>query len=119
MEKRKVIQVIGTVVDVEFPQEALPAIYNAIEINQDGSKIIHEVQQHAGNNWVRCLALCPTDGLQRGVEAIDTGTPVSVPVGKASLARLFNVFGETLDYLGHDEAQDRPPNLRPPPSSED
>ncbi|MBN2462946.1 MAG: F0F1 ATP synthase subunit beta, partial [Dehalococcoidia bacterium] len=100
MAKGKVVQVIGTVVDVEFPQEALPAIYNAIEINQNGDKIILEVQQHTGNNWVRCLALCPTDGLERGVEAIDTGAPVSVPVGKATLGRLFNVFGEPLDNLG-------------------
>ena len=66
MAKGKVIQVIGTVVDVEFPQEALPDIYNAIEINQDGKKIILEAEQHIGNNWVRCLALTPTDGLERG-----------------------------------------------------
>ena len=119
MAKGKVIQVIGTVVDVEFPQEALPAIYNAIEINQDGSKIVLEVQQHIGNNWVRCLALCPTDGLQRGAEAIDTGGPVSVPVGKATLGRLFNVFGETLDNLGPVEAKERLPIHRPPPPLEE
>ncbi|MCX6010438.1 MAG: F0F1 ATP synthase subunit beta [Chloroflexi bacterium] len=119
MAKGKVVQVIGTVVDVEFPQEALPAIYNAIEINQDGSKIILEVQQHVGNNWVRCLALCPTDGLQRGAEAIDTGGPVSVPVGKATLGRLFNVFGEPLDDLGPVEAKERLPIHRPPPSLEE
>jgi F-type H+-transporting ATPase subunit beta len=119
LAKGKVVQVIGTVVDVEFPQEALPAIYNAIEINQDGSKIVLEVQQHTGNNWVRCLALCPTDGLQRGAEAIDTGAPVAVPVGKATLGRLFNVFGETLDNLGPVEAKERLPIHRPPPTLEE
>ena len=119
MAKGKVIQVIGTVVDVEFPQEALPAIYNAIEINQDGSKIVLEVQQHIGNNWVRCLALCPTDGLQRGAEATDTGTQVAVPVGKATLGRLFNVFGEPLDNLGPVEAKEKLPIHRPPPTLEE
>jgi F-type H+-transporting ATPase subunit beta len=119
LAKGKVVQVIGTVVDVEFPQEALPAIYNAIEINQDGTKIILEVQQHTGNNWVRCLALCPTDGLQRGAEATDTGAPVAVPVGKATLGRLFNVFGEALDNLGPVETKERLPIHRPPPPLED
>jgi len=119
LAKGKVVQVIGTVVDVEFPQEALPAIYNAIEINQDGGKIILEVQQHTGNNWVRCLALCPTDGLERGVEAIDTGAPVSVPVGKATLGRLFNVFGEPLDNLGPVKTKERLPIHRPPPPLEE
>jgi len=97
----------------------LPAIYNAIEINQDGTKIILEVQQHAGNNWVRCLALCPTDGLQRGAEATDTGAPVAVPVGKATLGRLFNVFGEALDNLGPVEAKEKLPIHRPPPPLEE
>ena len=119
MAKGKVVQVIGTVVDIEFPQEALPAIYNAIEINQNGGKIILEVQQHTGNNWVRCLALCPTDGLERGVEAIDTGAPVAVPVGKATLGRLFNVFGEPLDNLGPVETKERLPIHRPSPPLEE
>ena len=119
MAKGKVVQVIGTVVDIEFPQEALPAIYNAIEINQNGGKIILEVQQHTGNNWVRCLALCPTDGLERGVEAIDTGAPVAVPVGKATLGRLFNVFGEPLDNLGPVKTKERLPIHRPPPPLEE
>ncbi len=119
MAKGKVIQVIGTVVDVEFPQEELPAIYNAIEINQDGNKMILEVQHHIGNNWVRCLALCPTDGLEREAEAIDTGAPVTVPVGKATLGRLFNVFGEPLDDLGPVEAEETLPIHRPPPPLEE
>lgn len=119
MAKGKVAQIIGTVVDVEFPQEELPAIYNALEINQDGGKVILEVQHHIGNNYVRCLALCPTDGLQRGVEATDTGAPVTVPVGRATLGRLFNVFGEPLDNLGPVKAEKRLPIHREPPLLEE
>jgi len=115
LAKGKVIQVIGTVVDVEFPQGELPKIYNAIEINQNGNKIVLEAQHHIGNNWVRCLALSPTDGLERGVEAIDTGAPVTVPVGKATLGRLLNVFGEPLDNLGPIETEERLPIHRPHP----
>ena len=119
MAKGKVIQVIGTVVDIEFPQGELPKIYNAIEINQNGNKIVLEAQHHIGNNWVRCLALSPTDGLERGVEAIDTGAPVTVPVGKATLGRLLNVFGEPLDNLGPVETEEHLPIHRPPPPLEE
>lgn len=119
MAKGKVSQVIGTVVDVEFPQESLPAIYNAIHVNQNGQKIVLEVQQHIGNNYVRCLALAPTDGLQRGAEAIDTGSPVMVPVGRPTLGRLFNVFGEPLDNLGKVDAKEFLPIHRPPPPLEE
>lgn len=119
MAKGKVIQVIGTVVDVEFPQGELPKIYNAIEINQNGNKIVLEAQHHIGNNRVRCLALSPTDGLERGIEAIDTGAPVTVPVGKATLGRLLNVFGEPLDNLGPIETEERLPIHRPPPPLEE
>ncbi|MFC1846029.1 F0F1 ATP synthase subunit beta [Chloroflexota bacterium] len=115
MAKGKVAQIIGTVVDIEFPQEELPSIYNAIEITQDNNKIILEVEQHIGNNYVRCLALSPTDGLARGIEAIDTGAPVRVPVGKATLGRLFNVFGEPLDDLGPVKAKEYLPIHREPP----
>lgn len=119
MAKGRVLQVIGTVVDVEFPQEALPQIYNAIEINQDGKRIVLEAEQHIGNNWVRCLALCPTDGLARGAEAIDTGAPIAVPVGRATLGRLFNVFGEPLDGLGAVDAKEHSPIHRLPPALEE
>jgi F-type H+-transporting ATPase subunit beta len=119
LAKGKVVQIIGTVVDVEFPQEELPTIYNAIEINQDGTKIVLEVEQHIGNNYVRCLALSPTDGLQRGTEAVDTGASVTVPVGKATLGRLFNVFGEPLDNLGPVKAEQRLPIHREPPPLEE
>jgi F-type H+-transporting ATPase subunit beta len=116
MAKGKVVQVIGTVVDIEFPPDALPAIYNGIEISVDGGKIVLEAQHHIGNNWVRAVALTPTDGLKRGVEAIDMGTPITVPVGKATLGRLFNVFGEPLDGLGEVKAEQRYPIHRSPPS---
>ena len=116
MAKGKVAQVIGTVVDIEFPPEELPGLFNAVEIHRDGDKIVLEVQQHIGNNWVRCLALSPTEGLQRGAEVIDTGAPLTVPVGKATLGRLFNVMGEPLDNLGEVKAEERWPIHRPPPS---
>ena len=116
MAKGKVAQVIGTVVDIEFPPDELPALYSAIEITTDGGKIVLEAQDHIGNNWVRCLALSSTDGLGRGVEAIDTGAALSVPVGKATLGRLFNVMGEPIDNLGAVEATERWPIHRPPPS---
>ena len=116
MAKGKVAQVIGTVVDIEFPPDELPALYNAIEITSDGSKILLEAQDHIGNNWVRCLALSPTDGLERGAEAIDTEAPLTVGVGRATLGRLFNVMGEPLDNLGPVEATEHWPVHRPPPS---
>jgi F-type H+-transporting ATPase subunit beta len=115
----KVIQVIGTVVDIEFPQEELPGIYNAIEINTSDEKIVLEVQHHIGNNHVRCLSLSPTDGLERGAEATDTKAPVSVPVGRATLGRLFNVFGEPLDDLGDVKADIHLPIHHEPPLLED
>jgi len=102
--KGKVVQVIGTVIDMKFPPGELPAINNGIVINQDGVKIIVEAQQHVGNNWVRGVALNATEGLQRGAEAVDMGTPITVPVGKTTLGRLFNVFGEPLDNLGEVQA---------------
>lgn len=116
MAKGKVAQVIGTVVDIEFLPDELPALYNAIEIPMDSGKVMLEVQEHTGNNWVRCLALSSTDGLERGAEAIDTGAALTVPVGKATLGRLFNVMGEPLDNLGPVEAEEHWGIHRPPPS---
>jgi len=116
----KVVQVIGTVVDVEFPAEALPDIYNAIEIDMGaGKKLVAEVQQHLGNNWVRALTMDTTDGLRRGAPAVDTGDPISVPVGRTSLGRLFNVLGEPLDGLGDVKADEHWPIHRPAPTFED
>ena len=114
-----VTQVIGTVVDVEFPPEEMPAIYNAIETQNNGHRLILEVEQHVGNNCVRCLALGPTDGLSRGVEAKDSGGPITVPVGQPTLGRLFNALGETLDRLEEVEAEEKWPIHRAPPSFED
>ena len=119
MAKGKVTQVIGTVVDVEFPPGELPMLFNAVEINTGGGKIVLEVQEHMGNNWVRCLALSSTDGLGRGAEAVDTGAALSVPVGKNTLGRLFNVMGEPLDNLGPVQTTERWPIHRLPPSFEE
>ena len=96
-DKGKVVQVIGTVVDVGFDQNQLPEIFHALELENEGERLVLEVEQHVGNSWARCLALGPTEGLARGVEVIDTGAPVSVPVGKDSLGRLFNVIGDPID----------------------
>ncbi|MCE2404475.1 MAG: F0F1 ATP synthase subunit beta [Dehalococcoidia bacterium] len=115
----KVVQVIGTVVDVEFPPDDLPTLFNAVEIDNGGEKLTLEVEQHVGNNWVRCLALGPTEGLARGVDAVDTGSPVVVPVGEETLGRLFNVTGEPLDNLGPVEPPQRWPIHRPPPTFEE
>ncbi len=116
--KGKVVQIVGPVVDVEFPAEELPEIYNAIEIYRDGeeNKLVLEVQQHVGEEWVRCLAMDTTDGLKRGLEVIDTGGPIMVPVGPGVLGRLFNVLGQPIDELGPVEAEDYWPIHRPTPS---
>ncbi|MFQ6015031.1 MAG: F0F1 ATP synthase subunit beta [Anaerolineae bacterium] len=117
--KGKVVQVMGAVVDVEFPVEEVPEIYHAVEIPRDGGKLVVEVQQHLGNNWVRCVSMDTTDGLSRGMEAIDTGAPITVPVGECTLGRLFNVLGEPIDRLGPVEAELYYPIHRPPPPFED
>ena len=119
MATGKVTQVIGTVVDVEFPAEGMPAIYNALETSIAGERLVLEVEQHIGNNWVRCLALGATEGLVRGVDAVDTGDAVSVPVGDPTLGRLFNALGETLDGLEEVESDDIWPIHRKPPTFDD
>ena len=115
MAAGKVTQVIGTVVDVEFPPEQMPAIYNALEAQLNGERLVLEVEQHVGNNRVRCLALGTTDGLARGVEAVDTGQPISVPVGEPTLGRLFNSLGEPIDGLEAVESEESWPIHRAPP----
>ncbi len=119
MAKGKVVQVIGSVVDVEFPPAELPALFNAVEINNKGERIVLEVQAHVGNNWVRCLSFMPTDGLPRGAEVSDTGAPVSVPVGQGALGRIFNVLGEPLDSEGEVKATERWPIHRAAPPFEE
>ena len=97
----RVIQITGPVVDVEFPAGMLPAIYNAIEVSRpDGSTLVCEVQQHLGNNWVRSVAMTTTDGLPRGAAVLDTGAPITVPVGEVTLGRVFDVLGLPIDGKG-------------------
>ncbi len=118
--KGQVVQVIGTVVDIEFPPDELPTIYNALNVTMpSGSTLVVEVQQHLGNNWVRALAMDTTDGLPRGAEALDTGEPITVPVGEAALGRLMNVLGEPIDNLGEVKADEHWPIHRPPPTLEE
>lgn len=108
MEKAKgrVVQILGGVVDVEFPADQLPEIFEAIEVPRDGGgTLVLEVQKHLGNNWVRTVAMDATDGLQRGREAFSTGGPIMVPVGSATLGRVFNVLGQPIDGLGPVDAQ--------------
>jgi F-type H+-transporting ATPase subunit beta len=94
----RVIQITGPVVDIEFPAGQLPAIYNAVEIERSGQDpLVAEVQQHLGNNWVRAVAMTTTDGLARGVNAKDTGAPITVPVGETTLGRVFDVLGHAID----------------------
>jgi F-type H+/Na+-transporting ATPase subunit beta len=116
MATGKVVQIIGTVVDVEFPPDELPQVYNAVEMKLGGEKLVAEVQQHLGNNWVRCLAMGSTDGLGRGAEAVDTGQPITIPVGNETLGRLFNITGDPIDNLGPVETKERMPIHRTPPA---
>ena len=115
MATGKITRVIGTVVDVEFPPDEMPGIYNALETRIGDKKLVLEVQQHIGNNWVRCLALGATEGLVRGEGTLDTGGPISVPVGDATLGRLFNTLGEPLDNLEEIEGAEKWPIHRKPP----
>ncbi|MFC2026673.1 F0F1 ATP synthase subunit beta [Chloroflexota bacterium] len=117
--KGKITQVIGSVVDFEFPPDKMPSLFNAVEVQKDGEKMVLEVQGHIGNNWVRCLSLQPTDGLARGVEATDTGLPLTVPVGEPCLGRLFDVMGHPLDNLGEVKGEDNWEIHRKPPSFDD
>jgi F-type H+-transporting ATPase subunit beta len=110
---------MGPVVDVEFPSGDLPDIYNAVEIVRDEGPLIAEVQNHLGSDWVRCVAMDATEGLRRGMEAINTGKPISVPVGPSTLGRIFNVLGEPIDNAGPVEAQEYYPIHRPAPSFEE
>jgi F-type H+-transporting ATPase subunit beta len=114
------MRVIGPVVDVEFFTEELPAIYNAIRIdNPDGTRLVLEVAQYLGENVLRCVAMSSTDGLVRGMEAVDTGESITMPVGRETLGRVFNLLGETIDKLGDCPAKKRYPIHRSPPSFEE
>jgi len=116
----RVVQILGGVVDVEFPPEALPEIFDSVEVPRQGKEpLVLEVQKHLGNNWVRCVAMDATDGLQRGVPAIATGSPIMVPVGLQTLGRVFNVLGKPVDRKGPVNAELYYPIHRPAPEFSD
>jgi F-type H+/Na+-transporting ATPase subunit beta len=112
----RVIQITGAVVDIEFPAGGLPAIYNAVEIERKGREpLVCEVQQHLGNNWVRTVAMTTTDGLARGLPVLDTGDAIRVPVGEATLGRVFDVLGHPIDEKGPVSVELTLPIHRAPP----
>ncbi len=115
MNQGIVSQIIGPVVDVQFAEDKLPGIYNALEIEFGKVGLVAEVQQHLGEGLVRAVAMGPTDGLKRGTKATDTGAPISVPVGDEVLGRLFNVLGQTVDLKGEVKAKKRLPIHRQAP----
>jgi F-type H+-transporting ATPase subunit beta len=121
----RVVQIIGPVFDVEFPEGHLPAIYNAVVVKEEGKEtgipidLVAEVAQHLGENRVRCISMKRTDGMVRGMTALDTGGPISVPVGEQTLGRILNVVGEPVDELGPVNAKERWPIHREPPKFED
>jgi len=111
-----VVQVIGPVVDVEFPAHQLPNLLNALQVQTDAGLVVVEVEQHLGNNWVRCVAMDSTDGMRRGADVTDTGGPIMVPVGPATLGRMFNVLGQPIDGRGPVNAEMQFPIHRPAPA---
>jgi F-type H+-transporting ATPase subunit beta len=121
--KGKVVQIIGPVVDCEFEERHLPAIYNSVIIEGDNPsghiRVTAEVQQHLGESRVRCVSMQPTDGMVRGMDAIDLGVPITVPVGRGTLGRVINVIGDPVDQLGPIQAETRYPIHRPAPSFEE
>ncbi len=116
MENGIIRRVIGPVVDVQFPSGRMPDIYNAIEVTLEDRKIVMEVVQHIGDNSVRCVSLFSTDGLSRGCTAVDTGAPIKMPVGEATLGRMFNVVGEPIDGKGPVNAEEYMPIHREAPA---
>src|ERR1700752_3742146 len=117
-----VIQVAGPAVDVQFEEAKMPPIYEALRVVSDGFKVpapinvVLEVQQHLGEGRVRAIAMEPTDGMVRGIKAVDLGGPISVPVGRGTLGRVMNVIGEPVDQLGPIEYKERMPIHRPAPA---
>ncbi len=114
-----VVQIIGAVLDIKFPPESLPNLLNAIEIDNKGEKLVVEVAQHIGDDVVRCIAMGSTDGLVRGMEAVDTGRSITVPVGEQTLGRIFNLLGEPVDNMPAPEGAERWEIHRDPPSYEE
>ena len=116
--KGRIAQITGAVVDVEF-EGTLPDILNALETTNDGKKLVLEVAQHLGENTVRTIAMDATEGLQRGTEVTDTGSPITVPVGPGTLGRIMSVTGEAIDEAGDVAHTQRAPIHRPAPSFEE
>lgn len=114
-----VVQIIGAVLDIRFPQDSLPALLNAIEIDVSGKKLVVEVAQHIGDDLVRCIAMGSTDGLVRGTKAVDTGKSITVPVGKETLGRVFNLLGEAVDNKPQPQTEERWEIHRKPPQYEE
>ena len=102
-----VVQIIGAVLDIKFSPDSLPNLKNAIEIDNNGQRLVVEVAQHIGDDIVRCIAMGATDGLVRGTKAVDTGKSITVPVGKETLGRIFNLLGEPVDNLPAPETEER------------
>ncbi len=115
----KIVQIIGAVVDVRFAKEHLPRLLNAITVDNHGTKLVLEVAQHIGDDIVRCIAMSSTDGLVRGMDAIDTGSPITVPVGRETLGRMFNLLGDAIDEKPMPETAQRFPIHRDAPSYEE
>jgi len=103
----KITQIIGAVLDVKFSETAMPNLYNAVKVNAQGVDLVAEVAQHLGDGVVRCIAMSSTDGLKRNMEVIDTGEPISVPVGEQTLGRIFNVLGDPIDNMPAPEGVER------------
>ena len=114
-----VVQIIGAVLDIKFPPEHLPNLLNAIEIEHEGKKLTVEVAQHIGDDTVRCIAMGSTDGLVRGLPAVDTGASIKVPVGRQTLGRIFNLLGEAVDNKPQPETEEKWEIHRPAPSFEE
>ncbi len=114
----KIIQITGSVLDIRF-EDQLPALYNAVEVQHGEETVVLEVMQHMGNDTVRCISMSPTDGLRRGMTAVDTGAPIRVPVGKSVLGRMVNLLGKAIDNKPDPEAAERWPIHRDPPSLAD
>ena len=115
----KIVQIIGAVVDVRFKKHELPRLLNAIECDNNGTKLVLEVAQHIGDDIVRCIAMSSTDGLVRGLDAVDTGSPICVPVGRETLGRVFNLLGDPVDEQPAPETKERWPIHRDAPSYEE
>ena len=115
----KIVQIIGAVVDVRFAPEHLPKLLNAIEVDNHGSRLVLEVAQHIGDDVVRCIAMGTTDGLVRGADAVDTGSPIRVPVGRETLGRVFNLLGEPVDDKPAPQVKEHWAIHRDPPSYEE